>query len=117
MSELSVPGITVSELARALRSADAFVLLDVREPIELQHARIVDSRLATVPMSLFSRHGISALPEAATREARIYVLCHHGNRSAEVTRWLAAQGWKNVHNVMGGIDQYARMIDRNVGFY
>jgi rhodanese-related sulfurtransferase len=44
-------------------------------------------------------------------------MCHHGNRSAQVAAWLAQQGWKNVFNVRGGIDEYARKIDNSVGFY
>ena len=47
----------------------------------------------------------------------MYVLCHHGNRSMQVTMWLAQQGYKNVINVSGGIDAYARQVDSSVGFY
>jgi len=45
------------------------------------------------------------------------VLCHHGVRSAQVTGWLAQQGWTNIKSVRGGIDAYARQIDQAVGFY
>jgi rhodanese-related sulfurtransferase len=45
------------------------------------------------------------------------VMCHHDSRSAQVTAWLAQQGWKNVFNVSGGIDEYARAVDPSVGFY
>jgi predicted sulfurtransferase len=34
-----------------------------------------------------------------------------------VTAWLAQQGWRNVFNVRGGIDAYAREIDESVGLY
>jgi rhodanese-related sulfurtransferase len=44
-------------------------------------------------------------------------MCHHGSRSMQVTNWLAQQGWKNVVNVRGGIDEYARTVDQSVGFY
>jgi len=44
-------------------------------------------------------------------------MCHHGNRSGQVTAWLVQQGWNNVFNVSGGIDEYARQIDHSVGFY
>jgi rhodanese-related sulfurtransferase len=44
-------------------------------------------------------------------------MCHHGTRSAQVTAWLAQQGYKNVSNVAGGIDAYARQVDSSVGFY
>jgi rhodanese-related sulfurtransferase len=58
------------------------------------------------------------LPESAkTQDATIYVICHHGSRSMQVTAWLAQQGWTNIFNVQGGIDAYARMVDSSVGVY
>jgi len=35
----------------------------------------------------------------------------------QVTGWLIQQGYKNVTNVSGGIDAYARQVDSSVGFY
>ena len=113
-----LPEITVTELAEKLKSEDPFILLDVREPHELNFAKVSDGRLEVTPMSRLAREGTKALSDAAqTQEATIYVMCHHGNRSAQVTAWLAQQGWKNVFNVSGGIDEYARTIDQSVGFY
>jgi rhodanese-related sulfurtransferase len=113
-----IPEITVADLSEKLKSEDTFILLDVREPHELNFAKITDSRLDITPMSRMAREGTNALSESAkSPEATIYVMCHHGNRSAQVTAWLAQQGWKNVFNVRGGIDEYARQIDHSVGFY
>jgi sulfur-carrier protein adenylyltransferase/sulfurtransferase len=113
-----LPEITVTQLSEKLKSSDTFILLDVREPHELNFARLTDSRLEVAPMSRLGREGTKALSDAArSREATIYVMCHHGNRSRQVTAWLAQQGWKNVFNVHGGIDEYARKIDRSVGSY
>ena len=113
-----IPEITVADLSEKLKSEDTFILLDVREPHELNFAKITDGRLDITPMSRMAREGTNALSESAkSPEATIYVMCHHGNRSAQVTAWLAQQGWKNVFNVRGGIDEYARQIDHSVGFY
>jgi rhodanese-related sulfurtransferase len=113
-----LPEISVQELSEKLKSQDEFILLDVREPHELNFARLSDRRLEATPMSRLAREGVNALSESAqTPDATIYVMCHHGNRSAQVTAWLAQQGWKNVFNVRGGIDQYARQVDPTVGFY
>jgi rhodanese-related sulfurtransferase len=113
-----LPEITVTELSEKLNSEDQFILLDVREPHELNFARVSDSRLEVTPMSRLAREGTKALSDSArAQDATIYVLCHHGNRSSQVTAWLAQQGWKNVFNVRGGIDEYAREIDQSVGFY
>lgn len=112
------PEITVTDLSEKLKSEDKFILLDVRELIELNHAKITDSRLEVTPMSRLAREGTAALSEfAQSQDATIYVMCHHGNRSMQVTAWLAQQGWKNVFNVRGGIDEYARRVDQSVGFY
>jgi rhodanese-related sulfurtransferase len=113
-----LPEITVNELADKLRSEDDFILLDVREPHELNFAKVADRRLEVTPMSRLAREGTKALSESANaKESTIYIMCHHGNRSAQVTAWLAQQGWKNVFNVRGGIDEYARQIDQTVGSY
>lgn len=113
-----IPEITVTQLSEKLKSEDSFILLDVREPVELNSAKITDSRLEVTPLSRLAREGTKALSESAkSQDSTIYVMCHHGNRSAQVTAWLAQQGWKNVFNVRGGIDEYARKIDRSVGFY
>ncbi len=113
-----VPEITVAELSEKLTSEDKFILLDVREPHELNFARLTDSRLEVTPLSRLAREGTRALSESAnSKDATIYVMCHHGNRSGQVTAWLVQQGWKNVFNVRGGIDEYARQIDQSVGMY
>ena len=112
------PEITVTDLAEKLKSEDEFILLDVRELSELNYAKITDSRLEVTPMSRLSQEGTKALPEAAqSQDATLYVMCHHGTRSMQVTAWLSQQGWKNVVNVRGGIDAYARQVDQSVGFY
>ncbi len=113
-----VPEITVQQLAEKLRSREGFILLDVREPWELQRARIVDDRLLLQPLSELSHGGLNALlPPVREKDAVIYVLCHHGTRSAQVTGWLAARGWTRVFSVAGGIDEYARTVDASVGLY
>jgi len=113
-----IPEITVTELSEKLKSKDKFILLDVREPHELNFAKLADSRLEVTPMSRLAREGRSALPESAkSQDSMIYVMCHHGNRSGQVTAWLVQQGWKHVFSVRGGIDEYARKIDNSVGFY
>lgn len=110
--------IAVAALAEKLKSDEMFILLDVRELTELNFAKLADARLEVTPMSRLAREGTSALSGAAqSRDATIYVMCHHGNRSMQVTAWLTQQGWKNVHNVRGGIDEYARRVDPSVGLY
>ncbi len=112
------PEITVTDLSERLKTEDKFILLDVRELSELNHARLTDSRLEVTPMSRLAQESTNALSDSVrSQEVPVYILCHHGNRSMQVTMWLAQQGWKNVFNVRGGIDEYARRVDQSVGFY
>lgn len=105
-------------LSEKLRSPDRFVLLDVREPWEVDLARIADERLELAPLTMLAPQGLDALPEfARSPETEIYVLCHHGVRSSQVTAWLASRGWTRIFSVAGGIDEYARQIDPSVGRY
>ena len=113
-----LPEITVTQLSEKLKTDEKFILLDVREPSELAQARIEDPRLEVVPTSRLASEGPAALPESVqAQEIPVYIMCHHGNRSMQVTMWLARQGYKNIFNVQGGIDAYARQVDRSVGFY
>jgi rhodanese-related sulfurtransferase len=93
-------------------------LLDVREPEELERARIADARTALAPMSSLARLGLGGLPEIArSQDAEILVLCHSGVRSAQVAAWLASSGWSRAFTVSGGIKEYARKVDPSVGSY
>jgi rhodanese-related sulfurtransferase len=113
-----LPEITVTELGEKLKSNEKFILLDVRELSELEHAKIIDSRLEVAPMSRLASEGVAALSESVrSQKILVYIMCHHGSRSAQVTGWLAQQGYENVINVSGGIDAYARKVDSLVGFY
>ena len=102
--------LSVEELARRRASAAPFVLLDVREPFELE--RVALEGAVHIPMrSVPARIG-ELDPNAATA-----VLCHHGGRSEQVARFLEAAGFTDVYNVEGGIDAYARRVDLTLPTY
>ncbi len=102
--------MTVEELAQARRAGRDLVVLDVREPVELELAAL--EGVVHVPMSeLPGRLG------ELDRGRDLAVLCHHGSRSAHVVAWLQAQGWTRVENVEGGIDAWSRRVDPNVPRY
>lgn len=113
-----VPGISVRELATKRARGDDFILLDVREPHELLYANLGDG-VTVVAMSQLARQQEAALPAAVRddKDAEILVLCHHGNRSAQVTAWMLQNGYTNVWNVDGGIEAYAIEVDPAVGRY
>jgi rhodanese-related sulfurtransferase len=57
-------------------------------------------------------HRFSQLDPAA----ETVVICHHGLRSAYVTRALQRAGFSNVSNLEGGLDAYAE-VDGSVPRY
>jgi rhodanese-related sulfurtransferase len=105
-----VKELTVEELAQWRASERAFVLLDVREPHELQAAALPGA--LHIPM-----RQIPSRVSEIDPNADIAVLCHHGGRSERVAHFLAAQGFANVHNVSGGIDAYAVRVDKTIPRY
>lgn len=109
MRELDYENITPRELKEKLASGDRPELLDVREPWEFELARLESSRL--VPLGQMHRR-VSELDP--TRET--VVICHHGVRSAYVTRSLQRSGFTSVSNLEGGLDAYSR-VDANVPRY
>lgn len=113
----NIPELSPPEVARRLERGDNFILLDVREPYELEAASL-DGAVHTAPVSALIRQGPAALPEPAQDvNAEIVIFCHHGIRSAQVAAWLLGSGWNNVSHMAGGIDSYARDVDPTVGFY
>lgn len=115
---LPLPQISVRKLAEKLKDNTKIVIMDVREPYELEFAKLNDEWVALVPLSKLAREGTDALPEnLQDQSTEIIVMCHTGQRSAQVTSWLRKNGWNNVYNLTGGIAAYARQIDPSVGFY
>jgi len=120
----ALPEISVQDLSQKLSTGDSFILMDVREPHELQYAKLPDEvcgythTVTFVPMSKLAQELLDGLPETVQdKETEIVVMCHTGRRSGQVTAWLRQNGWTNVHNLTGGIDAYARLIDPSVGLY
>jgi rhodanese-related sulfurtransferase len=86
------------------------VLLDVREPMELQVASIEGT--VNIPMGEVPLRARELDPEE-----HIVVICHHGVRSLNVTNWLRQQGFGRVQSMRGGIDRWSREVDAAVPIY
>ena len=103
--------ITPAEVKQKLESTEPPVLLDVREPVELQMARIEGT--VNMPMGEVPTRANQELDP----EAHIVVVCHHGVRSLNVTNWLRQQGFERVQSMRGGIDRWSREVDPKVPTY
>jgi len=100
------------ESLKALQDAGSGVLLlDVREPWEVDVARITGSK--NIPTGDIP----ARFNQELDPEEHIVVICHHGVRSMNVTAWLRQQGFEKVQSLQGGIDRWARQIDPSVPVY
>ena len=93
---------------------DRPVVLDVREPWEVQTACVKPGEFDLVRMPMA---GIPARLNELPRDKPIACLCHHGARSAQVAYFLANQGFDAVVNVSGGIHAWAAEYDPTVPRY
>ncbi|ALO66222.1 molybdopterin biosynthesis-like protein MoeZ [Arthrobacter alpinus] len=91
-----------SRLARRERGEENFVLVDVREPVEFEIARIPGSVL--IPLAgIRDGSALGALPQGVP----LILHCKAGTRSAQALASLRAAGFADVVHLDGGIDAWA----------
>jgi len=90
------------------------VVLDVREPVEVQTASVVPAgfELVHIPMNEIPGR-LGQLDPGRS----VAVLCHHGARSQRVAMFLAQQGFDRIANIAGGIEAWSRELDPSVPRY
>lgn len=103
--------ITVEELKSKQDEGKKLRLIDVREPSEHQAAKIAGSELK--PLGQI----INWAQELTDKGEEIVLHCHHGMRSDRACQFLAAQGFTNVKNLIGGIDEWSLKVDPSVPRY
>ena len=101
--------IEVEELARLRGEGADFVLVDVREPREVEICS-----LGGMPIPL--GHLAERLGEL-DRQAHIVVYCRSGVRGGEAVEVMRAAGFDNAWNVSGGILAWAERIDPSIVKY
>ncbi|MDK3156670.1 rhodanese-like domain-containing protein [Kamptonema cortianum] len=107
----SVKSMSVGELKSLLDSQSPIRLIDVREEDEYALARIPGAEL--IPLSAFAKRALQELKP----DEKIVIHCHHGGRSMQACLWLSKQGYNDLTNVAGGIEQWAMEIDPKVPRY
>jgi adenylyltransferase/sulfurtransferase len=80
-------------------------ILDVREPYETAICQIPESLL--IPMG---RIGMQW--ESLPKDQPVVVTCHHGMRSLQVTQFLRERGLEQTTSLAGGVDAWAREVER-----
>ena len=102
--------ITVHKLNELRETDKKIQILDVREDTERDHAYVkgtIHIKLSEIANRYSELNG----------ENNIFVMCHTGTRSQAVCKWLKSKGMMNCVNVLGGIDAWAALIDRDIRRY
>ena len=102
------------EQARQAAPGKMPVVLDVREPWELQTASVKSDGFELLAMPMRS---VPARYPELDRHQPIACLCHHGARSAQVVHFLMNQGFDQVVNIHGGINAWSNERDTTVPRY
>lgn len=94
------------------------LMLDVREPWEVQTASIKEDgfTLLAMPMREIPAR-LFELQRLHGTDRPIACLCHHGMRSLQVANYLAQSGFGEVVNLQGGIDAWSQQVDPSVARY
>ena len=109
--------IRPNQLAQWLQTMRAHgepIVLDVREPHELQRASVSPDgfTLVTIPMGVIPPRLNELDPEQP-----IACLCHHGGRSMQVAAFLQGHGFAHVANIAGGIHAWSAELDPSIPVY
>lgn len=104
-----VPTITPKALAERLAKKNV-VLVDVREPHELDIARIPGAKL--IPLG-----DIAARASEIPQNEDVVLFCRSGVRSAKALALLQTLGFRRVQNLEGGILAWADQVDPTMPKY
>ncbi|MCC7258432.1 MAG: Grx4 family monothiol glutaredoxin [Gammaproteobacteria bacterium] len=104
-----VQQMSVAELKSRRDAGEPLELIDVRGPDERATACIAGAR----PWGEETDRHLESLP----RDALIVFHCHKGGRSQQAAERLRRKGYRNVHNLAGGIDAWAVEIDPSLRRY
>ncbi len=102
--------ISVQDLDAQIKAGEAPVLLDVREPWERNLCAIPNSLHAPMQQVPLAMNDLDP-------EREVVVYCHTGVRSFHVGKFLEHNGFKNVVNLSGGIEAWAREVDKTMARY
>jgi rhodanese-related sulfurtransferase len=107
---MPIQQLSATELKTKIQDKEPLFLLDVREPFEFAHGHIEGS--VTIPLNQIP----GRLPEL-DMDQEIVLICHHGIRSMQAANFLAQVGFKQVSNLVGGIDAWSLEVDSSVARY
>ncbi len=104
-----VQQMSVAKLKELMDSGSQFKLVDVRTPDERSTANIEGSIHLT--------QEVAQDLARSNKEDMLVFHCHHGGRSQQAAEQFREVGFRNVYNVVGGIDAWSQEIDATVPRY
>ncbi|MGD1850887.1 MAG: molybdopterin-synthase adenylyltransferase MoeB [Cyanophyceae cyanobacterium] len=110
-----IPEMTVTELKALQDSGDEFVLLDVRNPVEVEIATIPGSVLVPLP-DIENGNGVDQVKALVNGGKKLVIHCKMGGRSAKALGILKESGIEGI-NVKGGIRAWSQEVDSSVPEY
>ena len=102
--------ISVQNLKLKLDHQEDFVLIDVREPEEYALCHIQTAQL--IPLDR-----IADKLKDLDKDKTYVLMCRSGARSGVATQLFLENGFINVCNLVGGINQWAADIDSSILAY
>ncbi|MBY0280808.1 MAG: sulfurtransferase [Alphaproteobacteria bacterium] len=102
--------VSVLDVKGLFDSKADFCLIDVRQDWEFELCHIENSLHLPLDQLAEKLHEIPT-------DKPLYTLCHHGIRSGHAAILLKNAGFKDVSNIKGGIDAWAKEIDSTLKTY
>lgn len=93
--------ITCAELKERQNKNEVLNIVDVRETYEYE---AINMGALNIPLGLLP-HKLDEL--AAFKNQELIIHCKSGRRSDNAKKFLEQQGFSNVRNLLGGIDEYS----------
>ncbi|TLS38749.1 rhodanese-like domain-containing protein [Pseudalkalibacillus caeni] len=105
MSEKRVEDINPETVEKRLQDNEQFQLIDVRETNEYEEGHIPGIKL--IPLSDFENRYQEIDPAK-----EVVMVCRSGGRSGKASDFLAANGYENVKNMVGGMLAWNGEVER-----
>ncbi len=111
MNRNEVREIGVLDLKKMMDDKEDFVILDVREPDEIEICNL--GQAVNVPLGM-----LDLKTDQIAKDKKTIVFCRTGKRSFMAVLFLQQEyGYQNLYNLSGGIIEYATHVDKEMTLY
>jgi len=100
----SYTDVSVDEAKEMIDNGEVEVI-DVRTPEEFAAGHIPGAKL--VPLQV-----LESMQSELNKEQKYVVVCRSGNRSTEASGILSENGFKNIYNMTGGMNEWTYDIEQ-----